>query len=51
MYMAVKQAAAKWGISDRHVRILCAEGKASGVVRKGCSWMVPADARNRRMDV
>ena len=27
MYMTVKQAVGKWGISDRRVRILCAEGK------------------------
>ena len=27
MYMTVKQAAEKWGISDRRVRILCAVGK------------------------
>ncbi len=26
MYMTVKHAAEKWGISDRRVRILCAEG-------------------------
>lgn len=45
MYMTVKQAAEKWGISDRRVRILCAEGKVSGVTREGRSWMIPADAR------
>ncbi len=44
MYMTVKQAAEKWGISDRRVRILCAEGKVSGVTREGRSWMIPADA-------
>ena len=45
MYMTVKQAAEKWGISDRRVRILCAEGKVSGVTREGRSWMIPAGAR------
>lgn len=45
MYMTVKQAAEKGGgISDRRVRILCAEGKVSGVTREGRSWMIPADA-------
>ncbi len=43
MYMTVKQAAEKWGISDRRVRILCAEGKVSGVTREGRRWMIPAD--------
>ena len=45
MYMTVKEAAKKWNISDRRVRILCAEGKISGVAREGRSWMIPADAK------
>lgn len=45
MYMTVKEAAKKWNISDRRVRILCAEGKISGVTREGRSWMIPADAK------
>ncbi len=45
MYMTVKQAAEKWGISDRRVRILCAEGKVSGVFREGRRWRIPADTR------
>ena len=45
MYMTVKEAAKKWNISDRRVRILCAEGKISGVTREGRSWMIPVDAK------
>ncbi len=45
MYITVKQAAEKWGISDRRVRILCSEGKISGAMREGRSWMVPSDAK------
>lgn len=45
MYMTVKQAAEKWGISDRRVRILCSEGKISGVTHEGRSWKIPADAK------
>ncbi len=45
MYMTVKQAAEKWGISDRRVRILCAEGKVLGVIREGRRWMIPLDTR------
>lgn len=37
MYITVKQAAEKRGISDRRVRILCSEGKISGVAREGRS--------------
>ena len=45
MYMTVKQAAEKWGISDRRVRILCVEGKISGVIREGRCWMILVDTR------
>lgn len=45
MYMTVKQAAEKWGISDRRVRILCAEGKVSGVIREGRRLLIPVDTR------
>ena len=45
MYMTVKQAAEKWGISDRRVRILCSEGKIPGVTREGRSWKIPADVK------
>ncbi len=43
-YKSVAQIAALWGISDRRVRILCQEGKISGVIRKGRAWLIPADA-------
>ena len=45
MYMTVKQAAEKWGISDRRVRILCAEGKIAGAAREGRNWVIPSDAK------
>ena len=43
-YIKVSEAAAKWGLSARRVRILCAEGRIGGVVRKGNLYMIPADA-------
>lgn len=42
--MTVKQAAEKWGISDRRVRMLCSEGKISNAIREKHSWKIPADA-------
>ena len=45
MYISVKQAAEKWGISDRRVRTLCSEGKIPGVTREGRSWKIPEEAR------
>ena len=44
MFMTVKQAAEKWGISDRRVRILCAEGKIPGAYQQGRGWKIPVDA-------
>ena len=44
MFMTVKQASEKWGISDRRVRILCAEGKISGAYQEGRAWKIPIDA-------
>ena len=44
MFMTVKQAAEKWGISDRRVRILCAEGKIPGAYQQGRGWKIPANA-------
>lgn len=53
--ITTKEAARKWGISDRRVRILAAEGKISGVVKQGKSYIIPldavkpADGRERKM--
>ena len=43
-YMTVKQASQRWGISDRRVRVLCAEGRIEGVIQKGRSYLIPTDA-------
>ena len=44
MFMTVKQAAEKWGLSDRRVRLLCAEGKIPGAFQEGRGWKIPMDA-------
>ena len=44
-YIKVSQAAEKWGISARRVRVLCAEGKIEGVVQKGKLYMIPENAQ------
>lgn len=44
MFMTVKEAAEKWSISDRRVRILCAEGKIPGAYQQGRAWKIPANA-------
>ena len=44
-YIKVSQAAEKWGLSARRVRILCQENKIEGVIRKGNLYMIPENAQ------
>ena len=43
-YMSVQKAAELWNISDRRVRVLCAEGKITGVIKEGRAYSIPVDA-------
>ena len=45
MFLTVKQASEKWGISDRRIRVLCSEGKIPGAYREGRRWKIPMDAK------
>ena len=45
MFMSVTQAAEKWGISDRRIRVLCSEDKIPGTYREGRVWKIPIDAQ------
>ena len=43
-YITALEAAGKWGISDRRVRVLCGQGKIPGAYKDGKSYQIPADA-------
>jgi len=43
-YITAQQVAKQWGLSDRRVRVLCAEGKISGAYKDGKSYKIPAEA-------
>ncbi len=43
-YITVKEAAEKWGVTPRHVQILCSEERIKGATRFGRSWMIPRGA-------
>lgn len=45
MFMTVKEASEKWGISDRRIRVLYNEGKILGAFQEGRGWKIPADAK------
>jgi excisionase family DNA binding protein len=55
--MSVKDAAEKWGISERRIQKLCEEGRIPGVIRFGRSWAIlkdaekPVDGRKRNNKV
>lgn len=44
-YMTAKEAAQKWGISERRVQVLCEQGCIERVTRLGKSWAIPKDAQ------
>lgn len=42
-YIGVKEAAKKWNISDRRVRLMCSEGRIEGAIKLEWSWAIPED--------
>ena len=44
-YITLSEASKRWGISDRRIRILCAEGRIDGVTRFGRTWAIPENAQ------
>ncbi len=44
-YISVKDAAAKWGISERYVQRYCNQGRIRGAVKFGTHWAIPPDAQ------
>lgn len=43
-YLSVREAAEKWGVSERRINQYCAEGRIAGAQKFGKSWAIPADA-------
>lgn len=48
-YITASQAAKKWGISQRRVQLLCAEGRIDGVFKLGEVWAIPINT-NKPID-
>lgn len=44
VYISVKDAAQKWNLSERSVRKYCVEGRVSGAMLVGTTWMIPDNA-------
>ena len=43
-YISIREAAEKWGVSERRINQYCAEGRIPGAQRFGKSWAIPDDA-------
>jgi len=43
-WITPQDAAEKWGITDRRVQVLCANGQIESVIRLKRSWLIPKDA-------
>ena len=43
-YISTKEAALKWGISERRIRVLCSENRIEGAFSLGKTWNIPANA-------
>lgn len=47
-YIGVKEAAKRWGISDRRVRLMCTESRIEGAIKLEWSWAIPASTPKPR---
>lgn len=43
-YLSIREAAEKWGVSERRINQYCSEGRIFGAERIGKAWAIPADA-------
>jgi len=43
-YMSVKEAAEKWGLSERRIQVLCATNRIHNVMRISHVWLIPRTA-------
>ena len=44
-FLTTKQASELWGISQRRVSFLCEEGRITGAVKAGRTWLMPTDSK------
>jgi excisionase family DNA binding protein len=44
-YITTREAAEKWGISDRRILQYCNDGRIEGAAKMGNTWLIPKDAK------
>ena len=42
-YMTIQDAAKRWGISERRIQTLCANGRLKGAAKFGRQWAIPIE--------
>ena len=43
-YLTTVELSEKWKISPRRIGVLCSEGRIDGAIKKGKTWLIPADS-------
>ena len=43
-YLTTVEMSKKWNISSRRIGVLCSQNHIDGVVKKGKTWLIPAEA-------
>lgn len=43
-FITVKQAAERWGLSERRLQTMCNDGVIPGVLKFGHAWAIPENA-------
>ena len=44
-YLSITQVSEKWGIKQRRIRVVCAEGRIEGAYKVGAYGLIPEDAK------
>ena len=42
-YLTTVEMSEKWKISSRRIGILCSTGRLEGAIKKGKTWLIPAE--------
>lgn len=43
-YLTTVEMSEKWNITSRRIGVLCTKGRVEGAIKKGKTWLIPADA-------
>lgn len=44
-YLTTVELSEQWKITSRRIGVLCAGGRIEGAIKKGKTWLIPADSK------